>query len=247
MSRKTFEQYGELAKTGFSEHVIAGRYRIHAENEPFLIKDIITKLDLQPSDNLLEVGCGPGNVLIPLSFMVKSATGIDHENVISCLVDRFSDTRLKAVATNFLDYEPDTNETYDKILINSVITALKNADEAIEFIEKACSLLAANGRLLIGDIANIDKKKRFMETTFGKDFNAEWQKRMSDTDSTEQEGEAKSILCQDSEMLTPDDEFIIRLIRHFRRSGWEAFILPQPNNLPFGYTREDILIVRLPL
>jgi len=39
------------------------------------------KLRLGPSNTLLEIGCGAGNLLISLARLVGSAIGIDHENL----------------------------------------------------------------------------------------------------------------------------------------------------------------------
>lgn len=246
MSKKTFQQYGVLADTELSLSVKSGRYRVHAENEPHLIRDILGKLDLQPTDRLLEIGCGAGNVLIPLSFMVAQATGIDHPKVVERLNKRFTDKRLRLIGTDFLDYRPGADEDYEKILINSVLAALSDEAEAFRFIDKAAELLVPGGRLLLGDIANVDKKKRFVETEFGRAFNREWQARVASADGAVEENEAAAILKVDDEMLVPTDDFVLGLIGRFRRPGWEAYCLPQPTNLPFGHTREDVLIIRLP-
>lgn len=246
MSKKTFQQYGVLADTELSHSVKSGRYRAHVENEPHLIRDVLEKLDLRPSDRLLEIGCGAGNVLIPLSFMVAEATGIDHPKVVERLGKRFADSRLRLIGEDFLDYRSGPEEGYEKILINSVLAALSDEAEAFRFVDKAAGLLIPGGRLLVGDVANVDKKKRFLETAFGRTFSREWQARVTSTDGAVEENEAAAILNVDDKVFTPTDDFVLGLIRRFRCPGWEAYCLPQPANLPFGYTREDILILRLP-
>ena len=45
-----------------------------------------------------------------------------------------------------------------KIIIYSVLHCLNPEGEALSFLEKALSYLSPGGRLLIGDIANGDKK-----------------------------------------------------------------------------------------
>ena len=40
-----------------------------------------------------------------------------------------------------------------------------------------------------------------------------------------------------------DDE-ILDFAKRYRSRGFHAYILPQPPGLPFGHTREDLLIVR---
>jgi hypothetical protein len=39
-----------------------------------------------------------------------------------------------------------------------------------------------------------------------------------------------------------DDCFALGLIKDLRGRGYDAFILPPPRELPFSYSREDILI-----
>ena len=205
----------------------------------------MSKLDLGPMDRLLEIGCGVGNLLIPLSFMVKQAYGIDHPEVVESLRKRFSDPNLILTGSNFFDYQAKINENYEKILINSALALLPDEDRAILFIEKAANLLSPGGKLLLGDIANIDKKKRFLNTKFGHEFNQKWETQVGSIDGGEEDKQAATIFKNVNPSLVPSDKFILKLIRRFRRPGWEAYSLPQPDNLPFGYTREDLLVVRL--
>ena len=65
---------------------------------------------------------------------------------------------------------------HSKILINSVLGAVSDESSVFDFIEKAANLLSPGGRLLVSDIANSDKKSRFVETKFGKEFLAHWLK-----------------------------------------------------------------------
>jgi len=39
---------------------------------------------------------------------------------------------------------------------------------------------------------------------------------------------------------------VVDLIARFRRQGFDTFVLPQSTSLPFGHTREDILVTRPP-
>lgn len=49
-------------------------------------------------------------------------------------------------------------------------------------------------------------------------------------------------LDADAHVVVFDDEVILDLIRRFREVGFSAFVLPQDPALPFGNTREDILV-----
>lgn len=242
MSRTTFENYGRLAREIEDPTIIGGRYEIQRRAERLIIKDVMEKLDIGPDDRLLEIGCGPGNLLIPLSFMVQSAAGIDHPDVCKFLKSRFSDPKVHVIGCNFLDYEPAADEEFDKVLMYGVVSTLTDHDEAVEFIDKAVGLVAAGGRFLLGDIPNIDRKNRFLRSETGKAFEAEWQKEMADTPRTpEPDG-----TLRDDKLFQPDDRFVVSLMSRYRERGFDSYLLPQPPDLPFGNTREDLLITRTP-
>lgn len=246
MSQDTFQKYGHLAKSNLSFVVKSGRYRVQEHAEPLLIQDIISKLELCPTDTLLEIGCGVGNLLIPLSFMVSFAKGIDHPEVVSNFNKRLSDPKIELVAADFFEYKPKSHEAFTKILINSVLGAVSDESSVFDFIEKAANLLSPGGRLLVSDIANSDKKSRFVETKFGKEFLAHWLKEGGQVAQGGEEAIAANILSGDEKMFVATDKFILKVMEKYRRRGWECFSLPQAESLPFGNTREDILIVKLP-
>jgi hypothetical protein len=54
------------------------------------------------------------------------------------------------------------------------------------------------------------------------------------------------LLDDDPELLGSfDDDGILKLVSALRREGFEAYIVPQSPWLPFGHTREDVLVLRL--
>ena len=242
MSRVTFENYGRLALEVDDPTVVGGRYAIQRRAERLIVMDVARKLDIGPDDRLLEIGCGPGNLLIPLSFMVQSAVGIDHPNVCTFLHKRFTDPKIQTIDCNFLDYEPSVGEMYDKVLMYGVVSTLSDHEEAIEFIDKAVGLVAAGGRFLLGDIPNIDRKQRFLQSEFGNSFEAEWQELMACAPQASQQSE----LSTDESVFQPNDHFVLSLMKRYRERGYDTFVLAQPPDLPFGYTREDLLVRRPP-
>ena len=240
MSRVTFENYGRLALEVDDPTVVGGRYAIQRRAERLIVMDVARKLDIGPDDRLLEIGCGPGNLLIPLSFMVQSAVGIDHPNVCTFLHKRFTDPKIQTIGCNFLDYEPAADEAFDKVLMYSVVNTLSDHDEALKFIDKAVGLVAAGGCLLLGDIANIDRKARFLRSETGKTFEVEWQKTLACAPEHSQQLEHP----RDVTVFQADDSFIVSLVQRYRARGLNICVLAQPHYLPFGYTREDVLVSR---
>ena len=242
MSRIKFDNYGRLAREIEDPTVIGGRYTIQRRAERLIVMDVIQKLDIRPDDRLLEIGCGPGNLLIPLSFMVQSAVGIDHPDVCKFLQTRFTDPKIQTFGCNFLDYEPAADEAFDKVLVYSVVNTLSDHDEAIEFIDKAVGLVTAGGRFLLGDIANINRKERFLRSETGQTFESEWQKKLA----CAPQPSGQSTHPIDKSFLQQTDRFIVSLMERYRARGYDTFVMAQPAELPFGRTREDLLIVLPP-
>ncbi|MFO0986428.1 MAG: hypothetical protein U1F37_03540 [Alphaproteobacteria bacterium] len=65
-----------------------------------------------------------GLLLIPMSFLVRRAVGIDHPDVIARLRALFPSPDLETIDGNFIDYRPKAGEAYDKILVYSVVSSL---------------------------------------------------------------------------------------------------------------------------
>jgi cyclopropane fatty-acyl-phospholipid synthase-like methyltransferase len=242
MSEVSFEVFGDLGASDLSDTEKVGRHALQEEDERNIVADIVDKLALGPGDDLLEIGCGTGTLLIPLSFMVASATGNDHENMTQALEKRFSDKRLKGIPGNFFDIELEGD--FSKVLIYSVIHYLKDAAEVIAFIEKASRLLRPQGRLLVGDLPNDDCKQRFSESERGKRFNEEWVKKVAANETSKGASEHFARIGKDEKRVPINDDLVVQIVTHFRKLGFDVFILPQERQLPMCHTREDILIVR---
>ena len=203
MSRVTFENYARRAEAALGETELSGRYRMQEEAERRIVPDVIEKLSLQAGHHLLEIGCGAGNILIPLSFGVASSTGVDHETVLGRLKARADTKRITCLAGNFLDLEITTK--FDRILIYSVLHCLSDHAEAIQFVDRACDLLAPGGRMLIGDIPNADRKARFSSSAAGQAFERAWQEESQRETQSES---AEVALVDDPDLASFDDETI---------------------------------------
>lgn len=244
MSRISFENYAIRAKELKSFTSIAGRHDFQAEDEKRIVLDIYNKLDISTKDDCLEIGCGTGNLLIPLSFFVKSITGIDNDMCIERLNKRFSDEKnVKFICGNFLDLEIE--QKFDKIIIYSVLHYLEDENQVMAFIFKALRLLNKGGKMILGDIPNKSKMERFNNSDFGKNFKLEYAKKVAQFNENNEENQICNILKEDLHNISFDDNFIFRILRETREKGYDAYILPQPEGLPFNYTREDIIIENL--
>ncbi len=231
-----FDAYGERAVQLDNHTQIAGRYAAQRHNEKAIVNDLIKKLALDGHDHLIEIGCGTGNLLIPMSFLVEKATGIDHPNCIEKLTSRSMPENLNLVGFDFLKWTNEANDSYDKVVIYSVLHCLKDPTQVFQFVDKALALLAPGGRLLLGDIPNTDLKARFTGSQEGQAFALQWQDQLANSETAEVPFE------QTFTTVEFNDDLVLDLLRHIRAQGYEAHLFPQPAHLPFGHTREDILV-----
>jgi len=238
MSFVSFNNYKQKAEISeLSDTEISGRYDFQLEDEKRIIPDVISKLNLQPIDNLLDIGCGPGTLLIPLSKVVKRVCGIDNEAVIQRIEKKYKDDKnITTISGNFLEIESHQLELYSKIVIYSVVHYLSSQDELFQFLSKALKLLNPGGRMLIADIPNLDKKARFENTHYGKDEMKTWQKKVAKKPALVDE-------IADQDLIKIDDDCYFSILKFARVKGFESYLLPESENLPFGRTRDDILII----
>lgn len=238
MSQVSFENFARAAsQTNLPDTEIAGRYPFQAQAERRIIGDVIEKLAIQPTDRLLEVGCGPGNLLIPLSFFVSEASGIDNAAAIERMRCRAPTApNLIGISGNFLETQMNKGD-FDKVLVYSVLHYLSSKMEVFAFVDRCIHCCAPGGRILLGDLPNRDRKHRFGQSTAGDTVRTEWNQQVA------QAGQhAFDNLPDDEQLVTIDDQLLLALLAHVRQQGHEAYLLPQPQNLPFGGSREDILI-----
>lgn len=240
MSRTSYENFGKNAEELDNYLEIAARNMLMKDCEKQIIFDVLDKLNLEVSDTVLDIGCGSGNLLIPLSFIVNEITGIDHPSCIFKLKERVRDlTNISLIGNNFLDEK--INSSFSKIICYSVLQYLKDINEVLFFIKKALFLLSPGGKALFADLPNISKKKRFLNSSFGKNFDKDWASKLSEITKNQK---PNSHWKKDEKLVRLDDESIIQILSEIRKIGYHSYILDQSSNLCSGYTREDLLIVK---
>ena len=236
-----YEAFGRAAELLTAPTIIAGRHGFQAEAELHIVDDVLTKLRPQSSDRLLEIGCGVGVILTPLSCHVVEAVGIDHPSCLAKYRELGVPSNVQLIAGQW----PQTKAegTFDRILVYSVLHYLPDAQTARLFINECMAVLRPGGRLMLGDIPNEDSRRRFLTSSFGKRFEAEWvecKSRLSNEHAI-----CDQIFSQvEKHPSYLTDDFILQLLADARRQGLESYVMPQPPNLPFCYSREDILIWR---
>ncbi len=250
--------YGKMAQEIADSTVAVGRSTFQKFSETYMIQDVMNKLELTKQDRVLEIGCGTGTLLFPLSVVVAEIYGIDHPHSIARLTSAPYPDSCHLIEGNWLEDDFRLPQM-TKVIIYDVIHYTRSFEQAIAFIEKSLHCVPARGKILVGDIPNADRKKRFEASDYGKKFN-EWWWKQRERFRTEEEIQRDQFLSaeirkdeaanrgfsSDNQVLYFEftDDMIADAVRHFRRAGHECYTLPQKEYLPFGHTREDLLIVK---
>lgn len=234
-----YEAFGRAAELLTTPTIIAGRHSFHAESQVRIVDDIVAKLRPLGSNRLLEIGCGVGILLTPLARHVGEAVGIDHPSCIAKYKELGVPPNLRLIAGQW----PETKAAgaFDRILVYSVLHYLPDSETARLFINECVTALSPGGGLMLGDIPNQDSGRRFSTSDFGKRFAVEWAELKSEL-SDEHAGRDRIFSQVEKHPSYLTDEFVLQLLADTRRQGLESYVLPQPQTLPFCYSREDVLI-----
>lgn len=239
MGSSVFEFFGTLAQnSNLPETVINGRYTIQEDAEKLIIDEVDTKIKPESQDCLMEIGFGSGNIINHYKGKVKHIVGIDHAETCKRYLNTYgSCSSLELIGENFLTSRID--KKFTKIIAYGVINCLTNEAELYNFIGKLLNCLDERGVALIADLPNEDKKHRFQQSKRGKLFSKEWNKAMEENMGLEANN---LLITPELEMISYNDKLIGEVVNYVRGRGFNSYLSPQSALLPFGNTREDLLI-----
>jgi len=122
----------------------------------------------------------------------------------------------------------------DVVLVYGVLSVVFADSNPFLFLDRAAALLRCGGQLLVGDVTNASKLRRFLASDAGVRYHREYLR-------TE---EPPRLGAFDWPTDQIDDGVVLGIIDRMRRRGFDAYIVPQSESLPLANRREDILIVR---
>lgn len=238
----TFEDFRRLAtEDNISKYERIGfpdAYR--AGFEEVIFSDIRSKLSNLNSHQCQVLDIGPGcsdlpRMLIKLcSEKNHNLTFIDSAEMLEHLPDEIFIDKIAALYPNCPDTVSRLQGKVDAILCYSVLHYILVDTAFFRFLDTSLSLLTPGGQMLIGDIPNVSKRKRFFASATGIHFHQEFMK------TTDQ----PNVVFNQIEHDQIDDAVIFALIQRARLAGFDAYVLPQNPTLPMANRREDILIIR---
>lgn len=238
-----FESFKELAKNNaLSPHEKIGfpdSYR--AGKESAILNDIKLKLpNLNKSRPLIiDIGAGCGALAFSLIEQClkndSTLVLIDSQEMLAQLPDNENLIKIPAYYPNECqDFINEYAGRADAILIYSVLHYVFDEGNLFKFLDSTLGLLAVGGECLIGDVPNISKRKRFFASPTGVKFHQDFMNTQ----------DAPQVEFNRIETGQMDDAVLISLMMRARQAGFDAYILPQANDLPMANRREDIFIKR---
>jgi hypothetical protein len=120
------------------------------------------------------------------------------------------------------------------VLAYGVLPCVFAESNVFEFVDRALELLAEGGQLLLADLPNLSKRKRFFASESGVRFHQEFM------DTSERPDVAFNALDPGAF----DDAVVLAIVSRCRSAGFDAYVVPQREGLPFANRREDILVTR---
>ena len=221
-------------KVGFPDAYREGK-------EAAIFADITSKLDRLDGRDLLVVdigaGCGP-----LARLMMEHCAQHDHRLVQIDSPEMLALLPAAPATTRIAGRFPDECEEFlaerrgqaDCVLAYGVLSCVFEDGNVFDFVDRSLELLAPGGQLLLADLPNVSKRKRFFASEAGRRFHEDFMGSEVPLDVRFNVPEAGAL----------DDAVILGLVARCRAAGFDAYVVPQAEGLPFSNRREDLLVIR---
>jgi len=209
--------------------------------EPAIFADIcakLTRLSSKRGLNVLDIGPGCSDLPHMLIDLCRKQGHrlylIDSPEMLAQLPDADFIEKRPGLFPRDREIVADLLHRIDIINCYSVLHYVFVDANPFDLIDLSVMLLADGGELLIGDIPNSSKRRRFFASETGIAFH----KAFANTTSP------PAVHFNEPQPRTIDDAVVLSLVARARMAGADAYIVPQGPDLPMSNRREDILIRR---
>jgi 2-polyprenyl-3-methyl-5-hydroxy-6-metoxy-1,4-benzoquinol methylase len=212
-----------------------GRERVDA-----VAADILRKLPMlkAPGAQALDIGAGCTDLPTVLADLCGENGGrivlVDSAEMLDQLPDHPAASKVAGVFPDCLANVTGIAPRYDAILVYSVMQYVFLEGNIWRFVDAAASLLKPGGRLLLGDLPNASKRKRFLASAAGRAYHKAHYDPNTDPD----------VVFNRLDLQEIDDAVIFGLMQRLRCGGFDVYVMPQPPELPMANRREDLLVCR---
>jgi hypothetical protein len=207
--------------------------------EEAILADIVSKLSALQDRLKTVIDVGPGCSGLP-RLLMDLCEGHGHTLVLvdsAEMLSQLPDRPFVHKRPGLFPAEESAAEWVgkaDAVVVYSVLHHVFAEGNVWAFLDRLLELVAPGGALLIGDIPNVSKRKRFFASDAGRRFHREFMQ-------TEDDPEVAFNVVESGHI---DDAVVLALAAHARLGGFDAYVLPQGDDLPMANRREDILITR---
>ncbi|MBO0697509.1 MAG: class I SAM-dependent methyltransferase [Zavarzinella sp.] len=242
-ARLTFDGFRELATAdGLSRYERIGFPDSYRDGyEAAIYRDVLGKLsNLQRRDQtVFDLGCGCSD----LPFLLTNTCERHGHRLVLCdsaemLAHLPNEPFVRKAPGCFPRDSADLVREYagrvDAVLVYSVLQYVFVDLPLFAFLDACLALLAPGGQLLIGDVPNVSKRKRFFASAAG----VKCHQTFTGADET------PDVAFNVPEPGKIDDAIIFSILGRARAAGFDAYVVPQAPDLPMANRREDILIAR---
>jgi ubiquinone/menaquinone biosynthesis C-methylase UbiE len=119
--------------------------------------DIAEKLDLQPTDRVLDVCCGNGLLSIRLSQYCSTLTGVDISEKQIQHARQQKHSNLQFMVGDATTLSQTVQGPFDKINLYFSFQYLDTPTKAQQALTEMASLLTSDGKILLGDVPQREK------------------------------------------------------------------------------------------
>jgi hypothetical protein len=226
------EALSPYEKIGFPDSYRSGK-------EEMIFEDICAKLPTLRATGKTVVEIGPG-CSGPARMMIDWCRAHQHRLILIDSEEMLGHLPNEPFITKITSRYPDQcveklgpyQARVDAVICYSVLHYIFIETNLFDFLDHSLTLLAEGGEMLIGDIPNQSKRKRFFSSANGIKFHQEF------TGTTE----TPAVNFTSVETGKIDDSVLLGLVLRARAAGFDAYLVPQPSTLPMANRREDLLI-----
>lgn len=208
--------------------------------EEIIFSDILSKVHVLGSENQIVLDVGPGCAGLPRLLIDHCQRErhelilLDSQEMLNLLPDGSDISKIAGFYPACAEQLSPWKGKINAIICYSVLHYIFKEASFWKFIDISLGMLAPGGQLLIGDIPNVSKRKRFFSSDTGILFHQEFMKTT----------EMPVVEFNRIEEDLIDDAVVMAIMQRARGQGFDAYVLPQPACLPMANRREDILINR---
>ena len=196
-------------------------------------------LELEPR-RVWEIGCGTGMLLFKIAPHCQEFLGTDFSKKALQYVEHYLtpqnlNQKVTLKQSPAHQFEGIESQSYDLVILNSVIQYFPSVDYFLEVLEGAINAVATGGKILIGDVRNFKLLDAFHTAV-------EFYRADDEVSSQELRQRIKNSIRTEEELLIDPDFFIALKQKHPRISQVQIELKRGSNKTEMNRFRYDVVL-----